>query len=434
MTHGRHTDSPARETIGTETRFVKGWPRAVILLTGSVCLTYVVSQFLRNSIGVIAPDLAGELSLRPESISLLSGIFFFAFAGAQFPLGIALDRWGPKACMLASIGLAIAGCIVFAQAGGFGEMVLGRILMGLGSSSFFMAPLLLFSHWFAPERFSTLTGIQLGFGSFGTLLATGPLALVAATLGWRAAFVGFAVLTTIAGVLVMSFVRDHPPGVAAGKRHRESFLSSIYGLGVVVRTRSFWPVFGMHLVLYSAFGTVLGLWGGPYLSDIYEVDLEGRGAILFLLAAGQILGLFLWGPSDRLFGSRKRPVLVSAFLTIAMLLQPAIFGRLPDWAVLVWFPLFGLLSAATPTLVAHGRALFEQSHVGRGMTMMNVATMGGVFLAQGLTGLVAGRFVDQDASMSGLPVSAYRAIFLILALYIAGALLFYLRAEDPSQR
>ncbi len=428
----RNDDTRATPAEGAA--HVSGWPFAVILLIGAVCLTYVVSQFLRNSIGVIAPDLAAELALDPESLSLLSGIFFFVFAAAQFPLGVALDRWGPKACMLASIGLAVAGCLVFAWAGGFTELVLARVLMGLGCSSFFMAPLMLFSHWFAPERFSTLTGIQLGFGSFGTLLATGPLAYAAGTLGWRAAFLAFGALTVIAGVLVILFVRDRPPGARVAERAQESFLAGMIGLVRVARTRFFWPVFGMHLALYSCFATVLGLWGGPYLTDVYGIDLTGRGQFLFLLAAGQIAGLFVWGPSDRLFGSRKMPVVVSAAVSIALLVVVAIAGKLPLWALTLWFPLFGFLIAASPVLVAHGRGLFDERYVGRGITMMNVGTMGGVFVGQALTGLVAGRFASADSVGIALPETAYKAIFAVLALYLAVALINYLRAGDPSAR
>src|ERR1051325_10570544 len=76
-----------------------GAPHA-ILLVGTLAAIYLVSQFLRNSVGVIAPDLAREIGLNAAEIGLLSSAFFFSFAAAQIPLGIALDRYGPKRCML----------------------------------------------------------------------------------------------------------------------------------------------------------------------------------------------------------------------------------------------------------------------------------------------------------------------------------------------
>ena len=155
-------------------------------------LLYIVSQFLRNSVGVIAPDLAAEVGLSPIEIGLLSSIYFFCFAATQLPLGVALDRFGPKRCMLVSIAVTVAGSAAFALAHNVSGLVVGRALLGFGTACFLMAPVALYARWFAPERFSTFAGIHLGVGSLGALLATAPLAFAAASFGWRAAFLGVA--------------------------------------------------------------------------------------------------------------------------------------------------------------------------------------------------------------------------------------------------
>ena len=87
-----------------------------IILVATLGGIYVVSQFFRNSVGVIAPDLARELELSAAEIGLLSSAFFFSFAAAQIPLGICLDRYGPKICMLVCAGIAAAGAVLFAPA------------------------------------------------------------------------------------------------------------------------------------------------------------------------------------------------------------------------------------------------------------------------------------------------------------------------------
>src|SRR5205085_78593 len=110
---------------------------AVVLTLGSI---YIVSQFLRNSIGVIAPNLAAELSLSPIEIGVLSSIYFFVFAATQLPLGVALDRFGPRKCLLICIFLTSIGCIAFAWAQSAGQLVASRALLGFATSSFLMAP------------------------------------------------------------------------------------------------------------------------------------------------------------------------------------------------------------------------------------------------------------------------------------------------------
>ncbi len=66
--------------------------RETVLLVVALGGIYIVSQFLRNSVGVIAPNLATELGLSASEIGLLASVIFFSFAAAQIPLGVALDR------------------------------------------------------------------------------------------------------------------------------------------------------------------------------------------------------------------------------------------------------------------------------------------------------------------------------------------------------
>jgi MFS family permease len=128
----------------------------VTVLVATLGAAYVASMFLRNSIGVIAPNLADDLALTGPEIALVSSIFFFAFVAAQIPLGIAIDRYGPKRCMLVCAVVTVLSTLLFAGATGFVEMIVARVLMGLGTSCFLMAPLALYARTFPPDRFSVL--------------------------------------------------------------------------------------------------------------------------------------------------------------------------------------------------------------------------------------------------------------------------------------
>src|SRR3954467_2688497 len=138
---------------------------AVVTLVGTLAAVYLVSQFLRNSVGVIAPDLANEIGLSAGEIGLLSSAFFFSFAAAQVPLGVAIDRYGPKRCMLVCAVIAFLGTLEFSTATTAAGLITARILMGLGSSCYLMAPLALYARRFAPERFTMLAGIQMAIGT-----------------------------------------------------------------------------------------------------------------------------------------------------------------------------------------------------------------------------------------------------------------------------
>jgi MFS family permease len=401
--------------------------RETVVLVTALGGIYIVSQFLRNSVGVIAPNLASELDLSGREVGLLASVFFFAFAAAQIPLGIALDRYGPRLCMLVCAGIAIVGTLMFAFAYSPFWLIAARVLMGLGSSCYLMAPLALYAKRYPPDRFATLVGLQIGFGTFGTLLATAPFAFAVALIGWRTSFVIIAGLVLAAAALVAAVVQDNK-----GDRllAHETFRESLRGTLEAVRVPSFWLVFALQLASYSSFVVVVGLWGGPYLTHIYGYSLTERGNMLFIAVVAQIVGAFVWGPTDRLFDSYKIPVLTGHLLTAGALGLAALVGVFSPVPLLLWFIAIGLFPAVVTVLIAHGKSLFPTHLVGRGMTLMNIGTMGGVFVCQTITGFL----IDLFPTVSGgYAINAYRAVFGFQAGFILLACLIYFFSRDPRR-
>lgn len=407
---------------GTPARAVLGIPAIALAIVAILGLLYVVSQFLRNSVGVIAPDLAAEMGLTPIEIGLLSSIYFFVFAATQLPLGVALDRFGPKRCMLVSIAVTAAGSAAFALANDINGLVISRALLGFGTACFLMAPVALYARWFPPERFSTFAGIHLGVGSLGALLATAPLAFGAATFGWRMLFLGVAAISVVIGVLTWLFVSDDPPGKTTARRS-ETLRESIAGIGQVIRTPSMWRIFLVQLTSYPSFVLVVGLWGGPYLTHIYGYDLKGRGEVLFVAALAQVLGSFFWGPSDRFFGRFKPPILFGTALSFSALALFALAGAMPAPLLLFAFALLGFSTGMTSVVMSHGRSLVPPHLLGRCITLLNIGTMGGGFLVQFVSGAVIDLF---PVHASGSPLEAYQLVFgLQGALVLIGAWAYF---------
>jgi len=404
--------------------------RAGIWLVVVLSSAQLVSQFLRSAISVIAPNLAAELNISAAGLALLSSSFFLAFAIAQIPVGMLIDRFGPRQTMLWSTALALAGCLVFAFGTDLNTLVLGRVLMALGCSSFYVAPLAIYSRWFKPKYFSTVIGVQLGLSGLGLLAATSPLAFAASTIGWRWSFIIVAVLAGLSGLLVLWWVSDDPPGAPQAEHKKENLAESFRGLLAVTRTPSFWPIFIMFVTNYAVVITILGLWGGPYLAHVYGHDLETRGFYLLVLAVSSMVSVFVWGPADRLFGNYRTPVLLGAFGTLAMLVWIIVAGKMSPTALFVWFALYGFVTAYPPVLTAQGRALFPPELVGRGLTLFNLATMGGVFIFQFVTGVVI-EFMAPNQTV--YPLVAYQAAFAIQAVLLAISIGCYLLARDRGR-
>ncbi len=405
-------------------------PLGFSLLTAAgvatLCALYMMSQFLRNSVGVIAPDLANEIQLSAAEIGFLSSAYFLMFGLAQIPLGIALDRFGPKPCLLVSVLIAVAGCVVFAAAGSANGLVIGRLLMGLGTASYLMAPLALYARWFAPAQFSTMAGLQMGIGTLGALLATAPLAWSADLVGWRATFVGIGAITFAFGALVWLIVRDVAPSAMSPSR-RASLRADFAGLWEVIRTPSIGRLFLVQLTNYPSFLLIVGLWGGPYLAHVYGLDLKSRGDMLFIPALAQVIGSVFWGPMDRVFGRYKPPVLIAVTLVLVSLVLLAVLGDPPLPVLLVLLAALGFSTGLTSLIMGQAKMLVPPHLLGRSFTLLNIGPMGGGFLVQ----FASGALINVFPAPGGVyPLQAYQLVFALQALLLLIAAMAYLGSRD----
>lgn len=423
--------SPMQEASAQQDKTKGAFLRGSLLLVAMLIAIYMISQFFRNSINVIGPDLSREFDLDARSLSLVASMFFLSFAIVQIPLGMAIDRFGPKICLVVPALIAVAGTLLFAFARDGFELVVARAVIGVGCSSFLMAPLAIYAERFPPARFGTLVGIHVGAGSLGALGATAPLAWGAAAWGWRSVFLFVAVLTVVLTLLVMVIVRDSAEGQARRAAKRESFGELLRGVAAVSKIDSFWPIFIMQMISYPAFGAIVALWSGPWLAQVYGIPLETRGSMLFAMTLAQIAGLFIFGPADRWFSSYKIPCMIGASVCAFVLALAALFA-IPGWLVLAYLILLGFVFGFSPALTAHGKSLFPSHLMGRGLSIMNIAAIGGVYVQQWLTGQVMDMFDPQMIDgVRTYPPEAFRWVFGLLAGEILLGLMVYSRARDP---
>lgn len=403
----------------------------VVALVATLATATAISQFYRNSVGVIATTLAADLNLTADQLGSIASSFFLIFALCQIPVGIAIDRYGPRRTMLGSLAFVMAGSVLFALAQGPAGLIGGRLLLGIGCSTFLMAPLAIYARAFRPEAFATLAGIQVAISNLGTLGATAPLAWATAGYGWRPAFLAAALFALALALALALVLRAGFAGPAAGGA-RESLAEALGGVREVARIRGIWPLFLMSFSAYSTFGLIIGLWGGPYLAHVHGADLALQGRALFLMALAQIGGSLLWGMSDRVMRAYRPMVVVAVTLSLVLMTVLILAGhRLPAATTVGVITALGFTLAFTPVVLAHGRALLPGHLTGRGLALLNLGTMSGAFLTQWATGLVV-KAISGPALV--YPVQAFQAAFALQAGLLAVATLVYATAPDPRRQ
>ena len=381
---------------------------------------YVLSQFYRAFLAVLSPQLQADLGATPAQLADASGLWFLIFALAQIPVGIALDRIGPRrtvAVLLAAGGAG--GTAVFATATGPGAISLAMALIGIGCAPVLMSSFYIFARTYPPAVFGTLAGILIGVGNLGNLGAALPLSLAVETFGWRGTVWALSALTLAVAAILWRVVQDPPPAPAP---------EGPGGLGQILRSPAMWAVFAMLLVNYAPSGAIRGLWVGPYGSQVLGLDAAGIGALTLAMGLAMVAGNFAYGPMDRVFGTRKGVVLAGNLIGAACL---AVLWANPAPGYLMAVLLIagvGFFGMSFPLLMAHGRAFFPPHLVGRGVTILNLFGIGGVGLFQ----MLSGRVYTAASDPAAPPEAAFGTLFGFFALVLLAGCIAYLFSRDRT--
>jgi len=407
--------------------------RQAFAVFAALAAGYVASQFYRASPAVIAPELMRDLSLGAEAVGGIAGLFFLAFGLSQLPVGVLLDRFGARRSMAGLMLVAVAGALVFATADSGAGLAAGRVLLGLGCAAGLMGAMVVLARWFPPENFATMSGLVMGIGSAGVLIAATPLAIAAEGIGWRGAFLIAAAVTAALALWLYLAVRDAPPGHPHLSRKAESLGEIMAGVRAVLANGQLWRICAMQLSTYPGVMTVAGLWAGPYLHDVHGLDTAARGEALNPVYVALAVSPILAGPLDRIFNTRKWLVVSSAIGLAAVYGLLAVLPGLGLWQAVALFTLMAALSPGSLVGHAHARAVLPEHLVGRGMTLQNTAGIGGVFVMQAATGLIIGALTQ---AAGPAPEIAYRAAFGFLGLMMLASLAVYLPVRDvrPGDR
>lgn len=402
--------------------------RQGLLIVGTLATAYVASHFFRAANVTIGLDLMRDLRIGPEALGALTGAFFFGFSAMQIPAGFLFDRYGPRRTICALLALAVTGATIFTLAPSWPVLLTGRTLMGAGFGCMLIGSMIVISRWFPPDWFSTLAGMVLSIGLIGNLVATTPLAWGTEHIGWRGMFGIMVAFSAVALVAVWLIVRDAPPGHPFLARKTETGAEMLRGLVEVIRSPNLPFILVLNFCNYACTFTVQGLWGGPFLREVHGLSIVESANVLLAAVVAYQLGMMTFSPLDRILDTRKW-IAVSGTLVIAAILASfALLKSPPSWVAVAGIIAMGFVSASSTMVMTHGRGIFPDRLIGRGMATMNTCVMGGVACMQTLSGVILGSFTPMADGARG--ELAYRSLFGFMAVVLVCAISVYSRAPD----
>jgi predicted MFS family arabinose efflux permease len=390
-------------------------------------LGYFLSYLFRTVNAVIAPDLARDIGVNPASLGLLTSAYFLAFAAAQLPLGVLLDRYGPRRVEAALLLFAATGAFVFAHAETITGLMIGRALIGLGVSACLMAAFKAFTLWLPPERLPLANGIQMVSGGIGALAATTPVELSLQITDWRGVFLVLAGLTVVAALCIFLAVPERQ-----GSQSVETLQEQLIGIREVFTNRTFWTIAPWAFTAQSAYLSIISLWSGPWLRDVADFDRMSVANTLMGISIAMIVGYFTFGAiAGRLARRGIRPIAVAAAgMSSFLLIQLLIVLQVSNVVLPLWL-LFGFCGTACILPYAELSQHFPKHLSGRVNTGLNLLVFVSAFAAQWAIGLIINLW--PQTATGGYNVAGYSGGFgLIMGLQICAAIWYFLTKNSQN--
>ena len=395
---------------------------------------YFYAFFQRVTPSVIDQELMRDFAATGSELGSLGGAYFFTYAGLQFPLGILLDRYGPRRIMAISALIAGIGSIGFGLAESLTPAIVGRLLVGAGVGVGLIGTMKLIMVWLPPSRFATITGITMFIGVVGALLGQTPVRLVVDVLGWRETVIWAGAFGLLLAAGIWLIVRDSEKSAVA----KHETLTGVWaGLRSILANPQTWCL-GLYSAMLSApILTFTTLWGSTFARESYGLSPDMAVFSMSVALAGFGLGLPSGGWASDQLGQRKQPLWAGAILCLISWLIILCWPQPPLVAALVLFFINGLASGWVVTVFALAREVNLPRFGGSVVGFINMMGIGGVAILQPFTGFLLDQFWDGTIE-NGIRVYsdlALRQAFLVFPACsaVAVASCFFMRESHNEQ-
>ncbi len=395
---------------------------------------YALSYVFRTINALLADELGTELRLSPAELGFLTSTYFLAMALVQLPLGVMLDRYGPRRVQSGCLLVAALGACLFAVASSLPQLMIGRALIGIGFATAFMAGLKAIVVWLPQERVAIANGLLLTLGALGAVAATFPAQVSIDTLGWRGLLLGLAWLTGLTAMIIFVVVPERAPALRSSRDPQPATLAAIFS------DPRFWRLAPMSATSIGTAWALQALWAAPWLSDVEQFDRPVVVQHLTTMAIALCVGGVAFGSmveAGRKHGIAAETLFGSAVLAF-MAAQLTVILRLPVPAVVPWTAI-AMAGAATVLCTTAISRPYPSEASGRANAAISVLQLGYAFAVQCFIGMA----IDYWPSEHGRhPVEAYQAAFaanllvqvLAFAWFIAPAIRGHLFTRGLASR
>jgi len=392
---------------------------------GGLCFFY--GFFQRFAPSVMGDQLQRELELDGLSVGNLSASYFYTYAAMQIPIGLLVDRYGPRLLMASGVAICALATVGFALVEDLVAAYACRLLVGFGAAFAFVSGMTLASRWFSPARFAQVVGLTMMAGMAGGAVAQGPLGAAVDAYGWRASLLASAVPGLALALGVWLAVRDRPPGLVLPPPAAGGARALWHSLRRVAARRQNQIICVIGAAMSAPMLAFAGFWGVAWLMQTQGYTRPEAGAMTSVLLLGWAVGSPGGGwLSDRL-GRRKAVLQGGCLLTLAAMLPMLYLEDLPDWLLLACFFITGAGAGSMVVVFAMARFYNPTEETGAALGLVNCAVTATGAIFQPFIGLLLDLgwdgATDQGARLYSPETYGWAfsclIVFLVLALFMS---------------
>ncbi|MFA5960756.1 MAG: MFS transporter [Tatlockia sp.] len=403
------------------TQMIKSISRRQALFGSVVCAVgaffYCYEFILRIIPGALQSELSAAFGyISATTFGQLSAFYYFAYSPMQMPVGMLMDRFGPRRLLTFACLCCTLGSLMFADTSSMLIAGSGRFLVGFGSAFAFVGVLSLALHWLPRRYFSLVAGLITTLGMLGLVYGEVKITDVAVTMGWHHVLTMMVNIGAILSVIIFLIVRDGPEGYAPHKQPLPEFFSNVWS---VLASPQIWLIGFVGACLYTSLSVFGELWGKTYLEQAHHLTKIEAARTVSAMFLGWAVGAPVAGFISDSTGRRVLPLVIGAVMAFICISLVLYCPNLSYTALNILLFFYGLFSATEIIVFIMGKENSGAKLSGTVFAAVNmIVTLGGVIFQPlvgklldtfGDSGVVSGEHIysvlDYQLALSVLPIS-----------------------------
>jgi MFS family permease len=388
---------------------------------------YCYEYYLRVAPSVISVELMQSFDISNAGLGVLSACFYYAYMPVQIPVGLLLDRFGPRIVLTFACAICVTGTYIFTATNLIWMAQLGRLIVGFGSAFAFVGFLKISTNWLPHKLYALMVGMCMLLGMFGAMSGEVLLAWMVERMTWQYALELSALCGVILTILMWLIIRDEPTNLNhrhPKQKHREAPL--LVALVKSLKNPQIWLVGMIGCLSFLTLSSFAEMWAVPYLMEIgYSKTSAAFASSMVFLGFG--LGGPFWGMLSNWLRSRRIPLMLGC---ITSCISAALIIYKPEMLKINMFIcsfILGFCSSAEILVFAVGNDLTSKNSSATTTSIINMLVMLGGIIMQPLIGIIL-----DVISLSS--VSQYQTALLVLPIsLLLAAILSYILAESYTE-